>query len=212
MNKKGKKTLKGLLLAITISALFLYTPLKAEEEELQTSQAVSKSITIENIIDTTISSSKTKSILNSESDLQLSKEQKLHSTGFNLSRKQRQSYPELKKITNKHNTLNKIESSLYTTSLITLVAFNVMDFYTTTKALKYKGLREANPVMAPITKNTYLFAAVKLGITTLNFYLLKKVHKNNKTLAWVLSIASNLIVSYAVINNTKLIQKAQRQQ
>lgn len=104
---------------------------------------------------------------------------------------------------------NRIESSLYTTSLITMTALNVADYFSTLKALKYEGLREANPIMKPFTKNTVLFTAVKLGLTAYNYHFMKKLHKKDKRLAWAVSLITNFAMSYIVINNFKMIRQAQ---
>jgi len=92
---------------------------------------------------------------------------------------------------------------------VTLTALNIADALTTLQALKYDGLTEGNPVMKPFVNNVYLFTAVKLGVTTLNYYLLKKLHKKNKTLAWVLSMTANLVMSYVVANNIRMINSVQ---
>jgi hypothetical protein len=101
---------------------------------------------------------------------------------------------------------NRLENSLYTASLLTLTALNIADYISTVKALKLPGLEEGNPIMRPLTKNILLFSSVKLGIAALDFYLLKKIHKKNKTLGWVLSIAGNFAMSYVVSNNIRKIQ------
>ncbi|MFC2166121.1 DUF5658 family protein [Acidobacteriota bacterium] len=103
---------------------------------------------------------------------------------------------------------NRFEQTAYTTSLMTLTALNIADVVTTMQALKYDGLTEGNPVMKPFAHNVYLFTAVKLGVTAFNYYLLKKLHKKNKTVAWVLSMAANLVMSYVVAHNIRMIQDA----
>ena len=101
------------------------------------------------------------------------------------------------------------QNSLYTSSLITLTALNVADYITTVKALKHEELEEANPAMKPIAKNIYVFTAVKLGVAALDIYILKKLYKKNKPLAWVLSVAANFAMSYVVANNFKMINRVQ---
>ncbi len=103
---------------------------------------------------------------------------------------------------------NRFEQTAFTTSLVTLTALNITDVVTTLQALKYDGLTEGNPVMKPFVKNVYLFTAVKLGITALNYYFLKKLHKRNKTVAWVISMTANLVMSYVIANNIRMIQDA----
>jgi hypothetical protein len=105
--------------------------------------------------------------------------------------------------------ISTLQNSLYTSSLITLTALNVADYLTTVKALKHKELEEANPAMKPIAKNMYLFTAVKLGVAALDIYILKKLYKKNKPLAWVLSVAANFAMSYVVASNVKMIKGVQ---
>jgi len=102
-----------------------------------------------------------------------------------------------------------LESALFTSSLVALTALNVADYLSTRQALKSSGLQEGNPLMKPFVKNAALFAAVKGGTTALSVWGMNKMfRKGNKTTAWVLSLASNFILSYVVSNNMKLIQKA----
>jgi hypothetical protein len=105
--------------------------------------------------------------------------------------------------------VTNFQNSLYISSLITLTALNVADYFSTIQALKRKELEEANPAMKPITKNIYLFTAVKLGVAALDIYILKSLYKKNKPLAWVLSAAANFAMSYVVANNIKMIQSVQ---
>jgi hypothetical protein len=105
--------------------------------------------------------------------------------------------------------ISKFQNSLYTSSLITLTALNVADYFSTVQALKHKELEEVNPAMKPIAKNIYLLTAVKLGVAALDIYILKNLYKKNKPLAWVLSIAANFAMSYVVANNIKMIQSVQ---
>jgi hypothetical protein len=105
--------------------------------------------------------------------------------------------------------LDKVESALYNTSLITLVALNAADYFSTREALKHEGLSEGNPLMKPFVKNDLTFAAVKLGLTIGNHIFMKNLYRKNKTLAWALSIASNFAMSYVVSHNLKMINSTQ---
>ncbi len=210
MTKKNRqRSLKAIIL-ITTFALLVYLPLKAEEKDSMGDRILVKDIKSKNNMNDIFSMSfELKSYENSEFLQNKSKEDKTSSTGLSVSRMLDESYPALKKDSFKRISPKPIENSLFTTSLVTLVALNVGDFYTTNKALKYEGLREANPILRPITKNTLAFATVKFGITALNYHLLKKLYKKNKKLAWAVSIASNLVMGYVVVNNTKWIKYAQ---
>lgn len=107
-----------------------------------------------------------------------------------------------------HLKQKKIENTLFESSLITLSLLNIADYISTTKALKYPGLEEGNPFMKPFVKNDTLFAAIKAGVSVSNYYLLKKIHRKNKTLAWILSAVSNAALTYVVVHNYQMIEKA----
>ena len=103
--------------------------------------------------------------------------------------------------------LSRLENSLYTSSLVSLAALNVADYFSTVTALKYDGVEEANPLMKPFTKNNMIFAAVKLGLTAHNLYFMKKLHKKNKGLAWVVSLVANFAMTYVVAHNMRMIDQ-----
>ena len=105
----------------------------------------------------------------------------------------------------------KLESALFTSSLVAMTALNVADYLSTRQALKFSGLQEGNPLMKPFVKNPALFAAVKAGTTALSVWGINKMfRKGNRTTAWVLTMASNFILSYVVSNNMRLIQKTRQ--
>lgn len=105
--------------------------------------------------------------------------------------------------------LKKLDDSLFTASLVSLVALNVSDYLTTRKALTYEGLEEANPLMKPFVQNDLTFAAWKAGLTAANVYLLKKLHSQNRALGWVISLVSQAVLSYVVVHNMEMIHQAQ---
>ena len=104
---------------------------------------------------------------------------------------------------------SSIERTIFTSTLISLAALNVADFITTRKALQFDGLTEGNPIMKPLVKNDYVFAAAKIGVTCLSTYYMHKLFKKNKKMAWILSAVSNIAFSYVVASNIRLINKAQ---
>jgi hypothetical protein len=61
--------------------------------------------------------------------------------------------------------------------------------------------------MKPFVKNAVLFAAVKGGITVLSVWGMKSLFKRSKTTAWVMTTVSNLLLSYVVSNNMRLISR-----
>jgi hypothetical protein len=94
--------------------------------------------------------------------------------------------------------------TLFNVNLATMVALNAADYFSTGACLKHAGLQEGNPLMKPFVKSPALFAAAKIGITTVSYIALKSLYKKNKPLAWVVSFASNLALSYVVSNNIRL--------
>jgi hypothetical protein len=189
-DEKGRimRIKQNIILAIIALAFVTSIPLNAENEEQ-----------IITLAETAILPPKAMPVLNSEiAPLRTGKnmigEARLNLVVFN---------PEIRLKT------RKIESTLFTSSLITFTALNVADYFSTREALKYPGLEEGNPLMKPFVKNPYAFAAVKLSISTLSYYSMKSLFKKNKRMAWVMSLASNLALSYIVANNFRMIHKAQ---
>lgn len=103
----------------------------------------------------------------------------------------------------------RLEESLFNASAWTLIALNAADFISTRKALRYDCLVEGNPLMKPFTKNDLTFAAIKTGIALGNHFLMKTLYRQNKRTAWFVSLFSNFVMSYIVVNNFRMIRKAQ---
>ncbi len=101
----------------------------------------------------------------------------------------------------KPNKFKKVEKSLYTTSLITLIALSTADYFTTIKASQYKELKEINPIMRSLVKNPSVYWALKLGVNAYVYYAMQKLYKKNKKLAWMVSVLANAALSYIVLNN-----------
>ncbi|MBN2265774.1 MAG: hypothetical protein JW775_08175 [Candidatus Aminicenantes bacterium] len=98
--------------------------------------------------------------------------------------------------------------ALFEANLVLMVGLNIADYLSTREALKYPGLTEVNPLMKPFVKSPAAFAAVKFGTTALSYVSMKAIFKRNKTVAWVMTTASNALLSYVVANNMRLIQGA----
>lgn len=140
--------------------------------------------------------------------LQFIQEEKFPKKEVNIAYQNTRLNPDFFRPTEKLKGIKLIESTLYTSTLVSLVALNVADYYSTLTALKYEGVGEANPLMKPFTKNKWLFAAVKFGLTAYNIHFMRKLHKKNKGLAWAVSLFANLAMSYVVVNNMKIIDQA----
>lgn len=128
---------------------------------------------------------------------------------LNLRPNQIQLYPQSR--TNGPAKTSSFGNTLFTTSLIASSLLQAADFFTTMKALQYESLREANPLMKPFVDKPYAFAAVKVGMVTLNYVLMKNLYKKDKTMAWVISAVTNFAFSYVVAHNLQMIDRAQAQ-
>jgi hypothetical protein len=98
--------------------------------------------------------------------------------------------------------------ALFDANLVLMIGLNVADYISTREALKYPGLTETNPLMRPFVKSPVAFAAIKAGTTALSYLSMRAIFKRNKTVAWVMTTASNVLLSYVVANNVRLIQGA----
>jgi len=117
-------------------------------------------------------------------------------------------YPETYKRIQNYQKRYLFEKTFFEISLITNLALNTADYLSTREALKYDGLQEGNPLMKPFVKNDMTFAAIKIGLTVTHYFTMKKLFKRNRTLGWIVSIASNLALSYVVSSNMAHIHEA----
>jgi hypothetical protein len=97
---------------------------------------------------------------------------------------------------------------LFDANLVIMVGLNVADYFSTKEALKYPGLEETNPLMRPFVKSPAAFAAIKAGSTVLTYLSFRAIFKRNKTMGWIMTTATNCLLSYVVANNIRLIQTA----
>jgi hypothetical protein len=103
---------------------------------------------------------------------------------------------------------SKSSDSIFTTTLLMNAALNTADYVLTRESLRYAGVAEGNPMMKNIAKDPYVFAAVKVGVSALNFYLMKNLYKKNRTLAWVLTTVTNFAMTYVVAHNIRVLSDA----
>ncbi len=205
--KESQRVLIVVLLFTVIFAVVLSLPLKGEERETKDGSASIK--TGNDIVSTEFTLLQPKYSTNFELSRPVSKESKSYEFRYNFSIKKPDTALDVYNRLNKRIKSERLQSSFFKTTLITSAILGAADFVTTVKALKYGSLQEANPLAKPIVKNPYVFALAKLGITALNYQLMKVLYKKDKKLAWVMSVVSNLALSYVVINNIRMIKKAQ---
>jgi hypothetical protein len=98
--------------------------------------------------------------------------------------------------------------ALFEANLVVMLGLNVADYISTRQALKYPGLIETNPLMKPFVNSPAAFAAIKFGTTALSYVSMKVLFKRNRTMAWIMTTASNVLLSYVVANNYRQIQMA----
>ncbi len=131
-------------------------------------------------------------------------------TMFNLVHNPQLSTPELQKPVFVENILPNKKSFLYSSSLIYNMGLNIADYLSTREAIKHEGLVESNPLVALYVKSPAVFTAVKIGWTIGNYVLMRKLYKKNKKLAWIVGTISNLVLSYVVVNNIRLINQVRK--
>ncbi len=98
--------------------------------------------------------------------------------------------------------------TIFEVSMAALVGLSLADYLTTMAAVKYPSLAESNPFFKILVKSPLSFAAAKIGVTAISYWGLKRLYKQNKTMAWVLSTASNFAMSFVMANNLRLIKGA----
>ena len=101
-----------------------------------------------------------------------------------------------------------VGKTLFDLNLVAMLGLNIADYVSTREALKYPGLHESNPLMRPFIKSPVAFAAVKFGTMALTYLSMKAIFKKNRTVAWVLTAASNVLLSCVVANNMQMIHQA----
>lgn len=92
---------------------------------------------------------------------------------------------------------------LFKVNLATMVALNGADYFSTNACLSHPGFQEWNPLLKPFVKSPVVFAAAKIGITTLSYFAWTALYKKSKPLAWIVSFASNLALAYVVSSNIR---------
>ena len=101
-----------------------------------------------------------------------------------------------------------MENTLFTASLVSFVGLNIADYITTRKVLQQVGQEGVNPIFRPFTKNDFAFAVFKLGTTLMSCISIWSLHDTDKPMAWVLSLISNFLVSYALAYNLEQLENS----
>lgn len=208
----GSRRLKTFLLITLTTILFLYLPLTAENnrENEQVLNKTTKAINDPSYNITYFTPLESKLSFNLELLFQHIDSKNNHlNNKLAFNPKKIEVNSDASKYFEKQIKLEKLENSLFTTSLVTLAALNVADYFSTKEALKCNNLIESNPIMKPFVKNDFAFAAVKIGLTAGNHFLMQKLYKQNRKLAWAVSLISNFAMSYIVANNIRLIHESQ---
>jgi hypothetical protein len=101
-----------------------------------------------------------------------------------------------------------LENSLFTASLLSFVGLNIVDYFTTKKIVGDLGEEAVSPLFRPLVKNDYAFAAFKIGLTLMSCLSFHSLHETDKPMAWVLSLLSNFLMSYAVAYNLEQLENS----
>jgi hypothetical protein len=101
-----------------------------------------------------------------------------------------------------------LENSLFAASLLSFVGLNIVDYLTTQKIVGELGAEAVSPLFRPLVKNEYAFAVFKIGLTLMSCLSLQSLHDTDKPMAWVLSLLSNFLMSYAVAYNLEQLENS----
>jgi hypothetical protein len=101
-----------------------------------------------------------------------------------------------------------LENSLFTASWLSFVGLNIVDYFTTKEIVRELGAEAVSPLFRSLVKNEYAFAAFKIGLTLMSCLSFQSLHDTDKPMAWVLSLLSNFLVSYAVAYNLEQLENS----
>ena len=93
------------------------------------------------------------------------------------------------------------EDKPFDVSLYGLAMLHTADLFSTHRFMTM-GYTEVNPIFKNSSIGTMAAAKILGGI--LHVYLLKWIYKKNKTVGWVVSIATNMALGYIVYHNLSL--------
>ncbi|MFO7981561.1 MAG: DUF5658 family protein [Candidatus Aminicenantes bacterium] len=209
MKKKKQTNIKKTLTLLVVLGLLSWIPLKAEKDNDSEILAL-KQGSVFTFTTSQLLTPLEKPSFDTSAVFELSKNNRTYDFSLKpIQLKIRETkYPETYKTIQNYKKTHVFEKSLFEATLIANVALNAADYFTTREALKYDGLQEGNPFMKPFMKNDMTFAAVKIGLTVSNYFIMKKLYKRNKTLGWIVGVISNLALSYVVSSNMAHIHEA----
>ena len=93
------------------------------------------------------------------------------------------------------------EDKPFDVSLYSMAMLHTADLFSTHRFMRM-GHTEVNPIFRDSSIGT--MAATKILGGIIHVYLLKWIYKKNKTVGWVVSIATNMALGYIVYHNLNL--------
>jgi len=87
---------------------------------------------------------------------------------------------------------------------ISFIFLTILDFVTTMFAISNGLGHEANPIMAMVTSNNYLFALTKISLGALIIYMMNRIYSKNKKLA-MCTITIIITMMFAVVINNLFV-------
>jgi len=209
IHKKKQINIKKIFTILMILAIWACMPLKAEDNN-DGKVVIPKNEVVSTVVIDQIITPLEKPSIEASKFYELPKKDRTYNFSFDPLHinPQKTKYPQTYETIQNYKKTQVFEKSLFEVSLAANLALNVADYFSTKEALKYEGLKEGNPFMKPFVKDDMTFAAVKIGLTVSNYFLVKNIYKRNKTLGWIVSIVSNLALSYVVSSNMAHIHEA----
>jgi len=94
-------------------------------------------------------------------------------------------------------------SKVFTALAATFVGLNALDVVTTERAI-LSGGREANPVMAPLTRDPYAFALTKAATTAATVMIVRRIARKHRVAAVVFWVAADVGLGLVVAHNARV--------
>lgn len=102
----------------------------------------------------------------------------------------------------RRNGPSPIMLSLYASTAVV----HALDVHSTLQGLE-QGAYEANPIMAPLTKNKFVFIGVKAAVAAGTIYATREMAKKNKVAAIITLVAINSAYAYVAHHNYRVADR-----
>ena len=95
-------------------------------------------------------------------------------------------------------------SKVFKALAATYVGLNALDVVTTERAILSGRGREANPLMAPLTRDPYAFALTKAATTAATVMVVRRIARKHRVAAVVFWVAADVGLGLVVAHNARV--------